>query len=93
MRATKNDRSGFSVIELVVIVSILVVLGLVGYLFVNRQSELTASKEAETSQTQGSKGNKEQPSSRAQTTQIKRDLGAVDIDKTLDTSEIDQALQ
>lgn len=85
MKATKTNQAGFSVVELVIV---LVVLGAVigiGYVLAQKPSQQTTKTVTTTTAKVSS------PKSEVQNVQT--DLLGVDIDTTLDTSVIDEALE
>lgn len=79
MKAT--NQKGFSVIEVVIVLVVLVLIGTLGYLFLSRQSETTTENGAASG------------SVKVETASILSDLDKVDVDKAVDTSTIDEALQ
>ncbi len=82
---TNTIRKGFSAVEAVIIVVIIVIIGALGYVFYNRMQAQPASDTNSAPQTA--------TEAKAETADVKSDLEAVDIDKELDTSEIDAALE
>lgn len=78
----KSSQTGGSHVAIVVVLAVIVIAGALVYVFMNRQQVVTNTA-APTTVTQA----------KEQTKQVKNDLGAVDIDTELNTSDIDAALQ
>jgi len=84
-----NRRTGFSAVEGLIIVVVVVVIGALGYVFVRNLN----SKTAKTSGSQSKSVPKTAAAAKSDATQVKKELESVNIDSQLDTSTIDAALQ
>lgn len=79
MKATNQSQKGYSIVEILLVVVVLVIGGVLGYVYFNKQAnnaQVNASQSAKT-----------------EVASVKTDLSKIKIDETLDTSVIDEALE
>lgn len=85
-----NRQAGFGAVEGLVIVLVIAVIGGLGYAFVRN---MNAGKSDAGSQSQTVSVPKSAAEAKSSAAQVKKELDAVNIDSSLDTSDIDAALQ
>lgn len=88
MKLTNIRHKGFSAVEIIIVLAVLVVGGALGYVFVSRQQ--AAEPQAESVVTTPATTTE---SARAEAANVGAELEGLDIDQTLDTGVIDEALE
>ena len=82
MKAT-SSRSGFGIVEGILVVVVLAIIVGLGYVFINRPTDTPESTTGTSTTSRTS----------AETSSIQGDLDSMDIDATLDTTDIDATLE
>lgn len=86
MKTTSSYRDAFSVVEVLVIIVVVVIIVALGYVFLTKKPATTTANTTTTTSAS-------QPTNdKTEATSIKNDLNAVDVDSSVNTSTIDEAL-
>lgn len=86
MKTIRAKQAGFTVLETVIVIAVLAILGAVTYAVMSRQPNKTDNTAKTTTTTQPA-------NAKAETANIKSDVTAVDVDKSINTGTIDEALR
>lgn len=87
MKTTKPYQHAFSIVEGIVIVVVVIIIIALGYVFLTKKSATT------TADTTTTAGTSQSASDKTEVTSITNDLNVIDIDSSVNTSTIDEALQ
>lgn len=92
MRQISLYQKGFSAVEVLMVVAVVAIAGTLGYVYVNRQAP--AAKDSAQSATKTEVAVPSTPAAaKVEAASIKSDLDTLDVDRSVDTSVVDEALQ